>query len=124
MLKVKGPTSYQLLFVTFRDAANAAFRVRVARRNPKGGDAGKVGGQACLSPPILHCIANLCQQIKPRRPVLVYRRERAHSVVNPPTPNKGYNNCNAPLRPSCGESIIAGQFGHPRTIGVQNAHPR
>ena len=31
----------QLLFVPFREAANAAFRVWAIRRNPKGGDAEK-----------------------------------------------------------------------------------
>ena len=60
--ETRGPT-LSLIFVIFRDAANAAFRVRAIRRNPKGVDTGKVGGQACLSPPILLCIANLRQQI-------------------------------------------------------------
>ena len=57
------PATQRIAFVIFRDAANAAFRVRAMRRNPKDGDTGKVGGQACLSPPLLLCIANLRQQI-------------------------------------------------------------
>ena len=70
----------------FRDAANAAFRVRVTSQEPVGWRCREGRRPSLLESVVLLGSDNLRQQILTRCSVLVYRRERARSVVLIPDP--------------------------------------